>query len=768
MVLERFLQKAADPGPEYGVVPFWFWNDDLDEAELLRQLRAMRDGGVGGVLIHPRVGLSRRVGYLTPEFFHLVRWVAEEAAALGLKVVLYDEGSYPSGSACGRVVAENPEYAARALILVQREQVGPWRGYWRPSAGRALVNRLVCAVVGRLTPEGRVDPTTLQVLEPLDHNLCRVDVGEGQWKLMACFDVPSGGTIRGVLPEEEDGCATAPPAGDLMNPEAVTAFIRLTHDAYLAHLGDLFGTTVVAMFTDEPSPLGRGARRDAQPYAPGLVEGVAWLPALWLDYGPGTAEFRQRYEAAVHQRVVDVFYGAQADWCEEHGIILTGHPDRSNDMSSLERFGWPGQDMVWRYVVPGDDTALVGPHSVAPKAAVSAGRAAGRRRVVTELFGAYGWTLSLDEAKWLLDWHLARGVNMFMPHAFFYSLRDGRAFESEPDVGLQHPSWHHWQEMYRYTARMSWLLTDCEHVCDVAVLGQGRSLPWEAARRLYEKQVDFLYIDADALERAAIVDRRLVVGTQAYRTVLVDGAPELTAGGAAVLSAFEAAGGRVVRSGLTASTDVVVKPPAPGLRVIHVRKAGVDAYAFFNEGEEPVRASIRVAAEGAALWWDPFRGTSCPAGPLELGRRECRVLLVDPASGAAAASPFTDSAGATVDLVDGWSPSLGDWTRSHELERFAGTVTYRCTVELGHRVQGASLDFGQVGEAAAVIVNGVPVGSALWAPYVVPIPNAVWRAGENLLEVRVTNSPANRYEGVMLPSGLMGPVRLRYANEGDC
>ena len=34
-----------------------------------------------------------------------------------MKVVLYDEGMYPSGSAHGMVVATNPEFAARGITI---------------------------------------------------------------------------------------------------------------------------------------------------------------------------------------------------------------------------------------------------------------------------------------------------------------------------------------------------------------------------------------------------------------------------------------------------------------------------------------------------------------------------------------------------------------------------------------------------------------------------------------------------------------------------
>jgi len=34
----------------YGYKPFWFWNGDMDDSEIKRQVREMADKGVGGFL----------------------------------------------------------------------------------------------------------------------------------------------------------------------------------------------------------------------------------------------------------------------------------------------------------------------------------------------------------------------------------------------------------------------------------------------------------------------------------------------------------------------------------------------------------------------------------------------------------------------------------------------------------------------------------------------------------------------------------------------
>jgi hypothetical protein len=72
---------------------------------------------------------------------------------------------------------------------------------------------------------------------------------------------------------------------------------------------------------------------------------------------------------------------------------------------------------------------------------------------------------------------------------------------------------------------------------------------------------------------------------------------------------------------------------------------------------------------------------------------------------------------------------------------------------------GVGLDLGAVGDLAEVLLDGQPCGVRLWAPYRLDLGPAI-QPGVHDLEVRVTNSMANAFEGAQLPSGLMGPVHL--------
>ena len=89
---------------------FWFWNTDLSETGIAGQLKEIRNAGFRSVCIHPmpeafdeshffRKGM--RMKYLGTGYFSRFRFAVRECRRLGLSLTLYDEGGWPSGSACG-------------------------------------------------------------------------------------------------------------------------------------------------------------------------------------------------------------------------------------------------------------------------------------------------------------------------------------------------------------------------------------------------------------------------------------------------------------------------------------------------------------------------------------------------------------------------------------------------------------------------------------------------------------------------------------------
>lgn len=578
-----------DPPREYTLIPFWFLNDDLQEAELIRQLEEFAAHGVYGFVPHARIGLPESIGFMSDRWLELIKVCVDHAAANDMTVVLYDEGMYPSGSCCGQVVAANPRFATRCLQQRPR--------------GAALAD---------------------------DEEIVAKDDAH------VYVNCRSMGHIRGVHYGQDDGQPGAPPSGDLLNPESVGTFFNLVLDRFYGALQEHFGKAVVAVFTDEPSVLGRGHLKDVRPWTWGFetflneylgYEFAPQVPVLFNDQHPDYARIDRDFRRAVDARLQQVYYAPYSKWCEAHGVALTGHPSGPDDIGVMRYFQMPGQDIVWRYIEPFQDKSLEGEQSTMAKCSVSAQRHYGRARNINECFGAYGWEFTYDEMLWVTNWLLVRGVNCLMPHAFYYSVRDARRDERPPDVGPNNVWWTEYKTYADYCRRMCWLLSQGRQVCDFAILGSEQSLPWRAARVMFEHQRDFNYLDAQTLLERCTVDADGVrINDMHYRGVIVDGADYATQEVMKALRPMIDAG-RVVafRDGVDgvdrvatnadalvaaldaiAPPDVVLAPASKALRFTHMQQDGGDFYVFANEGRETVESALAVAAPGARTWWDPM------------------------------------------------------------------------------------------------------------------------------------------------------------------
>lgn len=135
--------------------------------------------------------------------------------------------------------------------------------------------------------------------------------------------------------------------------------------------------------------------------------------------------------------------------------------------------------------------------------------------------------------------------------------------------------------------------------------------------------------------------------------------------------------------------------------------------------------------------------------------------------------------------------SLYSWTQSdvQGIRYFSGTARYSKSISIASVPEAGRLilDLGKVANVAEVIVNGRSAGYAWKAPYRVDITDLA-RAGPNRIEIAVANLWPNRLIGdlqpgterpyawatynpfnkdsPLLPSGLLGPVRVLIATPG--
>jgi len=183
---------------------------------------------------------------------------------------------------------------------------------------------------------------------------------------------------------------------------------------------------------------------EALPYVLGVVTAVYAADMLASLDGEGAVDYAKKL----------------SDWCVKHGVALMGHPTSSSDCELMKHFDVPGEDLSWRSVEHG--TELSSPDSVMAKCTADAARHMGASRNSNECFALCGaednpWDFTARDMMRSLNFLFARGVNMIIPHAFYYSLRTELQWgERPPDVGPNNIWWEDYRRIAGYIKRMSW------------------------------------------------------------------------------------------------------------------------------------------------------------------------------------------------------------------------------------------------------------------------------------------------------------------------
>jgi hypothetical protein len=693
----RLLNELKEPPEEFTPIPFWFLNDALDKAELQRQLMDFRDKGVSGVVLHPRIGIPKTLPYLSEPYLEIMKYIVQTAKTLQMSIVLYDEAMYPSGSAHGEVVKANPAYASIGIVLTKDSR------------------------------EGKV----IAAFE------------DGYYILQK----PSGGTIRGIHFGEDDGEACAPQSADILNPAAVDKFIELTHERYAAVLGDYFGNTIIGFFTDEPSILGRCAVTGFE-WTDGLERDITAaggrLPELRALFQQEENETTRLYRGLVTARLNNVYYKKLSDWCAAHHIALMGHPKESGDIGEQMYFHVPGQDFVYRRFAP-EGGGLDSPDSVQAKCSSDAARHSGKRRNSNECFGVcvrdgIPWYMTGGDMKWFIDYLGVRGVNLFIPHAFYYSLDGARKDERPPDVGPNNIWWPYYKRYSDYIKRVSCIMTDSINCAQTAVLCESGSMPVKELIPFYENQIEFNYLPLGMLENAALRGGKLCIGGYEYTYLM---------------SPYETALPlkRVRTIADVGSRDFVTDISCPQLRVTHLIKYGVDLYFLTNEGTAPISASATVPVIGIPLYYDLWNGAlyrpayeSSSAGtklPIALKMYESLLIVLDKSGTVSAAQPPEPN------IMNEMLANLR--LESHDKKAIKKTYLADYSAESAAGNEAISVEAEEMVEC---FCNGSFAGVSFWNPHTFTIGSFLIK-GQNQIKLIVTGSIANRYSNTAIPYGLI-------------
>jgi len=562
------LELFRNPSAEYRGTPFWAWNTRLEPRHVIKQIEMFKHMGMGGVHIHPRTGLT--TPYLGDEFMGLVRSSVDEARAQGMLVWLYDEDRWPSGFA-GGLVTQQPEFRAHHLMLTRT----PYNGTVSAASlvsnahARRFENGVLLARYIVNLERGRL--ATYRMLHPDE-------------------PLPETGTVWYAYLE------TAEPSPwwnnqtyvDTLNPAATRKFIEITHERYKAAVGEFFGTTIPAIFTDEPQFTHKVLPNRAEdsgdlflPWTPDLetsygadhrTSPLETLPEVFWERADGVASLaRYRYHDHIAERFSRAYADTLGDWCGAHGLMLTGHMMEEPTLESQTSALGEAMRSYRAFHLPGIDILCDRREYTTAKQAQSAAHQYGRPGVLSELYGVTNWDFDFRGHKAQGDWQAALGVTVRVHHLSWVSMAGEAKRDYPASIGYQSP-WHlEYPLVENHFARLNTALTRGKALVRVGVIHpiesywlcygplEQTNLEREEREAQFKNLTEWLLfglLDFDLIAESLLPDLcpnantvPLEVGFARYDVIVVPGLHTIRQSTLERLEAFEQAGGTVIFAG---------------------------------------------------------------------------------------------------------------------------------------------------------------------------------------------------------------------------
>lgn len=517
-----------NPPPAYSIIPFWSLNNTLDSNRMKWQVDQMLDKGVYGAFMHARDGLDQSATpYFSDGWWNAIESVVRYAHEKGFYPYIYDEDKWPSGSAGGRTIAQNPARNVKKIMWYTKFEVLGEQSLQIHTPKTALA-----AYAGRISDQGQYDfSSQLDITASVGKTW---EVPKGRWEIM--YWMPANDADQQI---------------NYLDSATVADFFHVTHDVYYQKLGKYFGNTIPGAFFDEIfanaherknnifwSDDFREQFKKLKGYDP-----LPYLPLLILNDPKVSPAKRYDYFDVVRQLYAKAWFKQYADWAAQHHIWVTGHTSEEliQYIRQADYFFTEGQLQV--PCTDNEDFRYGFPRQIDfynPKQISSIGHMYGRSRMSAESMGGGGYTIPLDDYRYGFSMLGVYGVNMFIPHLFHYSMeRPENQADWPPSWFYQNPYWKYFKNLAVFAQRLSYMLSQGRHECRVAIaypLTQiwmgGYTTPVsdefyrEVQRLLLEQHIDYDVVDPYSLAHAAVSIKGLKIGEETYSTLVL---PEITA-----------------------------------------------------------------------------------------------------------------------------------------------------------------------------------------------------------------------------------------------
>ena len=511
LTTEQLYQGFQQPASEYHPFVRWWWNGDKVEAdELVREMRLLKEAGIGGVEINPIAfptycdSLGKpSLQWLSPDWINMLKVCFDEADSLNMTCDLLVGSGWPFG-------AEFLEEDEQAQIVVN---------YAEPVTGPTTLTIIRDSLCEKALPKvsspykGNTKELIMLRLYPnpasntndyIDviqaDSLFTINVPEGEYTLAALVK------ITGFLEVINGAPGAAGPVLDHFNTEAVNRYLYNMSDKIETQIGPLKGN-IRALFTDSMELEGANWTSDMavefqKRYGYDISE---WLPFILFKIGsmgsalnydpvvPVTDEFQQEIQRARYdfedfkaQLMKERFTNTYLDWCHQLGVKARAQAYGRGFYPLENAIGYDipeGESWTtnWLRHKPGEEMSETDyrrgrAYTMVNKFVSSAAHLADNRTIsCEEMTNTYTvFNMTLEQLKIGGDQSAMSGMTHSVFHGFNYSPNLEAKFPGWVRYGAYYSENNNWWPYFKYyndyKARLSYALQHGTYYADIAIL----------------------------------------------------------------------------------------------------------------------------------------------------------------------------------------------------------------------------------------------------------------------------------------------------------
>jgi hypothetical protein len=521
-----------NPPDGYGQVPFYWWvGEKLTKERLLWQLEKLHKAGTQGLNVsyahsHPssdpelnKNGYGRHgitypsdPAFFSDEWWQLWDWFTGECAKRDMGVGLDDYTfSVPGNKRWPDEIAALPEMKSYQGKLAFNEPIIVRGG---ESRSFQISEHTISLTAFR---KGKIDNRDE---EPIDLLKLAND------QLSVTWTAPKGGDWQVILVNTENSF--------MLHPQHGEKVIQRYFHKFEEHISDENRKAMNYFFQDELDvdlDIGTWAEDFADEFIKCKGYDIRpYLPALFHDIGNLTPKIRLDYMDVVMSLAETRYFRPIFEWHWKRGLIY-GSDNKGRGKNPVA-YGDYFRANSW-YSAPGNDAARFETKLVQTKVSSSIAHLYDRPRVWFEAFHSTGWGTTPESFIKATDIHYNLGASLLCLHGLYYTTFGSWWEWAPPDFHFRMPYWPHLKNWFKYVERLSYLLSQGNHVCDVAVLYPTSSLQaysenpeirpdFSAAHALYAAGIDFDFIDYQSLARSKVKDGKLYIADETYSVVILD------------------------------------------------------------------------------------------------------------------------------------------------------------------------------------------------------------------------------------------------------